>query len=59
MLTSPSKRDPQIDVFTQTGAGNSSAILPEVRNWFGKRANLVCHSNTVTYQCEEKEWQAL
>ena len=27
MLTSPSKRDPQIDVFTQIGAGNSPAIL--------------------------------
>lgn len=32
MLTSPFKRDPQIDVFTQTGAGNSSAILPEARS---------------------------
>ena len=29
----------------------------EIKLW--KRANLVCHSNTVTYQCEEKEWQAL
>ena len=37
MLTSPLKRDPQIDVFTQIGAGNSSAMLPEVRNWFEKK----------------------
>ena len=56
------KRNPRIDVFLLlksvlwqficyfAGCGKSK---------FGKRANLVCHSNTVTYQCEEKEWQAL
>ena len=30
MLTSPLKRDPQIDVFTKLGAGNWSAILQQV-----------------------------
>ena len=44
----------------QIEIGNSSAISKfQLRFSCVVSANVVGHSTTVTYQCEEKEWQAL
>ena len=54
MFKSPMKGKIQIEI------GNSSAIFKfQLRFPFAVSANVVGHSTTVTYQCEEKEWQAL